>query len=170
MTETATAKRVLLDFFSHFEDDAAQCDNWAEVILADLKAARVAVIELPELYPDDAPQDVVDRAKVALAKRLCPDCGDERCGWEKHDELERAAKLVPELVAEVERAREQIRQMRRQTELFMEDGDRNRLTVAHWPYPMRVSGDDPRNVVLAAPDDPGTVPATGRLRPELPSG
>lgn len=176
MTETATAKRVLLDFFSHFEDDAAQCDNWAEVILADLKAARVAVIELPELYPDDAPQDVVDRAKAALAKRLCPDCGDERCGWEKYDELERAAKLVPELVAEVEqvrddltfyrewsndltqyipeefdddiaqeaiishwansvssevkRLREQVRQMRRQTELFMEDGDRNRLTVA----------------------------------------
>ncbi|OMC38374.1 hypothetical protein A5742_00530 [Mycolicibacterium fortuitum] len=74
--------------------------------------------------------DVLDRAKLVLAKRLCADCGDARCGWEKQAELERAAKLVPELVAEIERARQQIRQMRRQTELFMEDGDRNRLTVA----------------------------------------
>ena len=32
--------------------------------------------------------------------------------------------------SEVQRLREQIRQMRRQTELFMDDGDRNRLTVA----------------------------------------
>ncbi|MFV8136472.1 hypothetical protein ACNQR7_02760 [Mycolicibacterium senegalense] len=41
-----------------------------------------------------------------------------------------ARTLVPELLAEVERLRKQVRQMRRQTELFMEDGDRNRLTVA----------------------------------------
>lgn len=47
--------------------------------------------------------DLISRAKAALAQRLCPDCGDERCGWEKYDELERAAALVPELVAEVER-------------------------------------------------------------------
>lgn len=49
--------------------------------------------------------DVLDRAKTALAKRLCPDCGDHRCGWEKQGELERAARLVPELVAEIERLR-----------------------------------------------------------------
>lgn len=35
-----------------------------------------------------------------------------------------------EAQSEVKRLREQVRQMRRQTELFMEDGDRNRLTVA----------------------------------------
>lgn len=44
--------------------------------------------------------------------------------------MSEARTLVPELVAEVERLRGQVRQMRRQTELFMEDGDRNRLTVA----------------------------------------
>lgn len=46
------------------------------------------------------------------------------------DFIAQARTLVPELVAEVERLRGQVQQMRRQTELFMEDGDRNRLTVA----------------------------------------
>lgn len=57
--------------------------------------------------------------------------------WRPFEQMEadaefiaQARTLVPELVAEVERLREQVRQMRRQTELFMEDGDRNRLTVA----------------------------------------
>jgi hypothetical protein len=48
MSDQVTAKRVLLDFFSHFETDDALCDNWAEVILADFKAARIAVVELPQ--------------------------------------------------------------------------------------------------------------------------
>ena len=41
-----SAKQVLLDFFSDFETDDALCDNWAEVILANFKAYRIAVVEL----------------------------------------------------------------------------------------------------------------------------
>lgn len=40
---TDVAKQVLLDFFSNFEEDDAQCDNWAEVILANMRQAGVCL-------------------------------------------------------------------------------------------------------------------------------
>ena len=96
--------------------------------------------------------DVVERAKAALegvsrapwkmGNRTHPDVvhTPNGCLWHpilgeiNHradgEFIAQARTLVPELVTEVERLRGQVRQMRRQTELFMEDGDRNRLTVA----------------------------------------
>lgn len=47
-----------------------------------------------------------------------------------NDDVPVLLKVIEQQAAEVERLRGQVRQMRRQTELFMEDGDRNRLTVA----------------------------------------
>lgn len=42
---------------------------------------------------------------VGLTKRVCRDCGDERCGWHIAEIQESWPKLVSELVSEVQRLR-----------------------------------------------------------------
>lgn len=40
----------------------------------------------------------------------CPDCGQNGCGWDRYDRLEKlAAEVVPELIAEVEQLHDLIR-------------------------------------------------------------
>lgn len=55
--------------------------------------------------------DVFDEAKRILAALTvdddapeCPDCGQNGCGWDRYDRLERlAGEVVPELITEMER-------------------------------------------------------------------
>lgn len=84
------------------------------------------------LFSPETLQQVRDRLEYIDAHEC--DCGEtpheDALHDLAHDDAPVLLKVIEQQAAKLNRLREQVRQMRRQTELFMEDGDRNRLTVA----------------------------------------